>query len=417
MGLPDELDHCSAPIGGSAYLNSTVWKNGRKIQTVKPSEFTDGAPGKLVTIERGWAFVPDPLGPRPPMTWELATLLDLASRRLGELVGQARLINNEQLVMGPLLTREAVESNRIEGTHTLIEEVLLQRSAGPPPRDRERAEANLEVLRYIETLYKGRDAIVDGQPWTTYFIRALHQELLAGTRGADKAPGRFRSKLVGIGKKGDSPEEARYIPPPPEYVPDLMENLVQYASAGSDLPPLVGAALIHYQFEAIHPFEDGNGRLGRLLIPLYLLSTGAVDRPIIYLSSYFESRRDEYYDLLKAVSTHGEWSAWVQFFLQAVIHQATDARARVEKLLSLRAEYSRRVEAASKSQAALTGLNVVLERVYVTASGLAAAIGRDYRTAKGALETLTRLGIIRQLPGGYPQRWVAAELIEMVYGP
>ncbi len=383
---------------------------------MKPSEFTDASPGKLVTIEKGWAFVPDPLGLKPPMTWELVALLDAASRRLGELVGQARLINNEQLVMGPLLTREAVESNRIEGTHTLIEEVLLQRSAGPP-RDRERAEANLEVLRYVETLYKGRDAIVDGQPWSTYFIRALHQELLEGTRGADKDPGRFRNKLVGIGKKGDSPEEARYTPPPPEYVPDLMENLVQYAAAGSDLPPLVAAALIHYQFEAIHPFEDGNGRLGRLLIPLYLLSTGAVDRPIIYLSSYFESRRDEYYDLLKAVSTHGDWSAWVQFFLQAVIHQATDARARVEKLLSLRAEYSRRVEAASKSQAALTALNVVLERVYVTAPELAAAIGRDYRTAKGALDTLTRLGIIRQLPIGYPQRWVAAELIEMVYSP
>lgn len=414
MGSPAELDHRSEPIGGCAHPDSTDWKKLQKIQTVKPSEFTEAAPGKLVTIENGWAFVPDRLGPKPPMTWDLAALLDAASRRLGELVGQARLINNEQLVMGPLLTREAVESNRIEGTHTLIEEVLLQRSAGPP-RDRERAEANLEVLRYVETLHKGREAISDGQPWSTYFIRALHQDLLQGTRGADKDPGRFRGKLVGIGRKGDSPEEARYIPPPPEYVPDLMQNLVHYAETATDVPPLVAAALIHYQFEAIHPFEDGNGRLGRLLIPLYLLSAGAVDRPIIYLSSYFESRRDEYYDLLKAVSTHGDWSAWVQFFLRAVIHQATDARTRVENLLTLRADYSRRVEAASKSQAALTALNAVIERVYVTAPEIAAAIGRDYRTAKGALETLTKLGIVRQLPGSYPLRWVAAELIDAIY--
>ena len=381
---------------------------------MEANEFTDRASGKLVAIEGGWAFVPDPLGPRLPPTWELAKLLDTASRTLGELVGQARLINNEQLVMGPLLTREAVESNRIEGTHTLIEDVLLQRSAGPP-RDRERAEANLEVLRYVETLYQGRAAIDDGQPWSAYFVRALHQALLAGTRGDEKDPGNFRSRLVGIGRKGDSPDEARYIPPPPEYVPALMENLVDYAGGPGDVPPLVAAAILHYQFEAIHPFEDGNGRLGRLLIPLYLLSSGAVDRPILYLSSYFESRREEYYDRLKAVSTHGAWQAWTQFFLEAVVHQARDARARVERLLELRADYSARLEAASKSQAALTGLNVVLERVYVTIPEVATTIGRDYRTAKGALETLTRLGIVQRLPGSYPQRWVATELIRIIY--
>jgi Fic family protein len=380
---------------------------------VRPEEFQEAAPGKLVAIGRGWAFVPNPLGTLPDLTWELAALLDAASRSLGELVGQARLINNEQLVMGPLLTREAVESNRIEGTQTLIEEVLLQRSAGPP-RDRQRAAANLEVLRYEEALYRGRDALRDGQPWSTYFIRMLHQGLLEGTRGADKEPGKFRTTLVGIGKVGDSPEEARYVPPPAEYLPNLMRNLVDYA-ATSEIPPIIAAALMHYQFEAIHPFEDGNGRLGRLLIPLYLLSAGAVDRPIIYLSSYFESRREEYYDLLKSVSTHGAWTAWVRFFLQAVIHQAVDARNRVERLLSLRAQYSRRVETASKSQAALTALNVVLEKVYVTIPELATSIGRDYRTAKAALETLTRLDIVRSMPGLFPQRWVAAELLETIY--
>lgn len=381
---------------------------------MRREEFTPDAPGQLVPIPDGWAFVPAPLPPDIPPSWELVQASERAGRALGELLGQARLVANDALIMGPLLTREAVESNRIEGTHTLIEEVLLQRAAGPP-RDAEKAVSNLEVLRYIETLNAAARAISEGQPLSHFLLRSMHSTLLEGTRGQNKSPGVLRTGLVGIGRDGQRPTDVRFIPPPPEHVAAALDNFFEFVRSGPSFGPLIACAVMHYQFETIHPFEDGNGRLGRLLIPVYLLAQNVIDRPILYLSSYLESHRDEYVNLLKRVSTHGDWLRWVSFFLEAVRYQAADARDRVDRVLALHERYRELVKANSRTQAPLTAVDVVMERVYVSIPEVAAATKRDYRTAKAAIETLAQLGIVSAMVGSYPQRWVARELLDHVY--
>lgn len=381
---------------------------------MRASEFTADAPGDLITIPGGMAYLPKPLPPELALNWDLMGANDRASRALGELTGQARIVANDALILGPLLTREAVESNRIEGTHTVVDEVLLQRAAGPP-RDHVRANENLEVLRYMETATTAADVVAGGQPLNMYLLRALHEQLLSGTRGESRHPGSLRTGYVFIGQDGDRVDDARFVPPPPEQVEPAMDALVGFLQAEPPYPPLIACALMHYQFETIHPFEDGNGRLGRLLIPTYLLAHNVIDRPLLYLSEYFEAHRDDYVAHLKGVSTHGNWLSWVAFFLDAVRSQAVAALARTDSVLELASRYRERTRAGTRTQTPLAAIELIMERVYVSAPELADYAQRDYRTAKGALETLAGLGILMAVPGSYPQRWVAQELLDLVY--
>lgn len=234
---------------------------------VRKEEFQANAPGHLVSIgEDEYSFVPDDLPPSLASSWRLLNLNERANRALGELVGQARLVANETLVVGPLLTREAVDSNRIEGTYTLVEDVLLQRATGPA-RDEERAASNTEVLRYMETLDAATAMIRDSQPVSAFLLRTMHENLLRGTRGEQKSPGRFRTRLVGIGREGQDAKTAAFVPPPPERVPAAIDNLVTFLEGEPEYGHLIAMAIAHYQFETIHPFEDGNGRAGSLADP------------------------------------------------------------------------------------------------------------------------------------------------------
>ncbi len=393
-----------------------IGENSTKLQYVRREEFTEDAPGELLPVPGGEAvsFLPHPLPPALDASWELAIANQEAAAAVGELAGQARLISNQELVTGALVLREAVESNRIEGTQTLIEDVLLQRAAGPPS-DRATADANLEVLRYVESLHLGAEAIQDGQPLSLFLLRSLHRTLIEGTRGDGKNPGAFRTKPVAIGRPGDTFEAARFVPPPPELVPDTMRALIEFADADPPFGPLIGCALLHYQFETIHPFEDGNGRLGRLLLPLYLVRRGVMDRPLLYLSHYLETNRDEYVQRLMRVSTHGEWAPWLVFFLHGVKTQAFDALARTSRVLELQAVYRERVRQRARTQAALAALDFAMEQVFVTVPTVEAYLARDYKTAQSAIRTLADLGILRAIPDSYPQRWVAEELLTEVY--
>lgn len=365
-------------------------------------------------IPGGLAYLPAPLPPELSVSWDMMRANDQASRALGELSGQARIVANDSLILGPLLTREAIESNRIEGTHTVVGEVLLQRAAGPP-RDHVRANENIEVLRYMETATSAAEAIAEGHPLNLYLVRSLHAQLLDDTRGASRHPGSLRTGYVFIGQDGDGLEGARFVPPPPEQVGPALDALMGFVQADPPLPPLVACALAHYQFETIHPFEDGNGRLGRLLIPVYLLAHGVIDRPLLYLSEYFEAHRDEYGARLKRVSTEGDWAGWAIFFLNAVFAQAVSARARADRVLELVADYRGRARAGTRTQTALAAIELIMERVYVSAPELATYAQRDYRTAKGALETLASLGIVAPVLDSYPQLWVAQELLDLIY--
>jgi len=218
-----------------------------------------------------------------------------------------------------------------------------------------------------------------------------------------------------IGSAGDTPETARFVPPPPEHVQPAVENLLQFLSDQSFFPPVIAAGITHYQFETIHPFEDGSGRLGRLLIALQLMRSGSVSHPLIYLSSYFEPRRDEYLRLLKAVSTHGAWIDWLMFFLNAVQAQADDARTRVERILGLHSEYKSKASTAGRSRVPAVVVDLVMENLFLTVGEVASKINCDYNTAKSALETLTRLGIVEPVEDTYPQRWWTQDLVRKVY--
>lgn len=381
---------------------------------MKAEDFSPAAPGRLLPILNGVAFLPDPLPPELVSTWELTSLLDDASRSISALAGRASLIPNLDLLLRPLLFREAMESARLEGTHTQMADVLLHEVAGPP-KDAERALDNLEVIRYQEALRLGEDWLKDGREFSPYLVRALHSELLRDTRGSDRHPGEFRAKQVLIGSPGDSPEMARFVPPPPEHVAPAIDQLVDYIVRGRRYPPLVDAALAHYLFEAIHPFEDGNGRLGRLMISLQLLSRGTIAQPLLHLSPFMERHRDRYLDLLRNVSTAGQWDAWVRFFLTGVLQQSDDARARVGRMLDLHEEYHRRLRGVGRSRVPLEALDLVLRRVIVSIPDVAEFAKCDYRTAKNAVGVLARRNIVSAIPNTYPQWWRAQELLREVY--
>ncbi|MFN0096146.1 MAG: Fic family protein [Dehalococcoidia bacterium] len=381
-----------------------------------PDEFTDRSPGELVPITGGWAYLARPLPPPPlAVTWAFASRVEDAARALATAGGVSAEIGNKELLIRPLVTREAVSSNRIEGTHTQAEDVLRAQEMGPP-RDRAYAALVTEVERYLAVTKMASDWAAEGRPLSAFVLRALHRELLAGTRGEDRRPGEFRRQQVVIGQPGDTPVTATFVPAPPEHIEGLVENLLAFAAAPEDYPALVVAAILHYQFETIHPFEDGNGRLGRLIIPIYLMSRGFTEQPIVNLSPFLDAHRREYLDLMKRVSTHGDWESWIRFFLDAVQAQAVDVATRAETLRMLRERYRVAAKAASRSQAAMVAVDYVMERVFVTASAFERAHRYNYRTARAAIEALASAGIVKEIEGSYPQAWYAAELIELAYG-
>ncbi|MDP2327071.1 MAG: Fic family protein [Dehalococcoidia bacterium] len=380
---------------------------------MEPSEFSNLAPGALVRIDGGYAFLPEDLPRRIDIEPAAFMAFDRARGALGEFVGHARLIPNDFLVTTPLLTIEAVESNRIEGTHTVIADVLRQHAAGPPT-DPQQADRNLEVLLYRDALRLGEVWLSNGGRLNQALIRALHAELLREGRGATASRGQYRRVQVAIG--GRTPERARFVPPPYDRVPPLMDDLERFLTADIDLPPLMICALAHYQFETIHPFEDGNGRIGRLLIPLYLLAAEAIPRPILYLSAYLEAHSDEYYQRLKRVSTHGDWTGWVVFFLEAVAAQATSSRDMIVKILGLRDTYQARVRSETRSQAALAAIDLVVSQAFVTIPEVQRYANCKYNTAKAAIAALEGLGVLRRIPGTRPGTWYSAELLTEVYG-
>jgi Fic family protein len=293
---------------------------------------------------------------------------------------------------------------------------MLLAEADPRPAVEEDSDL-YEVLNYLRALDYGRQWVAEGRPLNLAFLRGLHAELMHGVRGQDRHPGAFRLTHVYIGDRLSGIEEARFVPPPPEQVPPLMEDLATFAARPTaTYGPLIDCGVIHYQFEAIHPFEDGNGRLGRLLIPLYLQAAGAMDRPALYLSSYFEARRETYISLLNIVSTRGAWKEWLLFFLDAVRSQAHDSRFRVQRTLDLQLRYRQLAQDVSSSRTALLAVDLIMDRIYVTVSALAKYAGATYPTARSAIDALVTAKILAPYGRVHgAQVWEARELLDQVY--
>ncbi|MEM6286652.1 MAG: Fic family protein [Bacteroidota bacterium] len=345
-----------------------------------------------------WAFVPHPLPPEPPLALspDLEALRDRASEALGRLDMISTLLPDAGLFIYFYVRKEALLSSQIEGTQSSFSDLLLyetDEAPGVPLADVE------EVSRYVEAMTHGLVRIRDGFPLSLRLIREIHEILLASGRGADKAPGEFRRSQNWIG--GPRPGRARFVPPPPEEVMAAMGALETFLhDIPVRTPVLIKAALAHVQFETIHPFLDGNGRVGRLLVTFLLCAEGVLSEPMLYLSLYLKRNRDRYYDLLQRVRTEGAWEEWIEFFLTGVIETAAQAVAAARSIRQLFDEDRAAIGTLGRSAGTAARVHALLQRrPIVSAAAVADALDVSSTTAGSALVNLESLGIVREATG------------------
>jgi Fic family protein len=350
----------------------------------------------------------------PALEWtaELVAALSEADRQIGRLAGEGRRLLNPHLLIRPFIRREAVLSSRIEGTQATLGE-LLAAEAGARV---ERSPADLrEVANYVTALEHGI-ARLRRLPLSLRLVRELHAKLMTGVRGNSSIPGEFRRTQNWVGPAGATPESATYVPPPPDELMACLGPWEKFLHERA-LPPLVHVALAHYQFEAIHPFLDGNGRVGRLLITLMLIERGVLPEPLLYLSAFFEATRDEYYARLRGIQQDAEWEAWLRYFLEGLAQQAEDALRRVEQINTLLAEWRQRVaDAPSSAPARLVDL--IAENPYWTVRGVADRLEVAFTTAQRAVERLQRASILRRIGEARRDRaYCASDLLAILEAP
>jgi Fic family protein len=368
----------------------------------------------MKTLHGEWAFLPEPLPPNLPISWPLAGLLSDADRAISELAGIGANLPNPRLLMGPFLRREAVLSSRIEGIVTTLPDLMKFEAAGNPL---EQPPNIREVNNYVRALEYGLERLSE-LPVSLRLIREMHELLTDGVRGGDFTPGRFRESQNCIGPPGSTLRTATFVPPPPSEVPQVLDALESYIHGGAELPPLVRIALIHYQFETIHPFHDGNGRVGRLLIALLLCAEGLLPRPLLYLSDYFERNREEYYRRLLRVSQAGEWLEWIQFFLTGVVEQSHDASRRSRRLLDLREEYRERLQAATGSVLMMRIVDELFQTPTFLASRMARQLGVTIASVQRNVDLLVAHDILREVTGQQRNRvWIAWEVMAAIEMP
>jgi Fic family protein len=348
-------------------------------------------PGKYLPLASGGkVFVPDPLPPRLDWSPELVAALSSADRLLGRLAGQGARLPNPHLLIRPFMRREAVLSSRIEGTQATLGELLADEAGAATSRAPEDLK---EVRNYVVALEKGVQRLKK-LPLSLRLVKELHSALMTGVRGASAAPGEFRRIQNWIGSPGATIANARFVPPPPNELAPCLDAWEKFLHE-RDLPPLLQAALLHYQFEAIHPFIDGNGRVGRLLITLFLVEREILPSPLLYLSAFFEATRRAYYELLTGVSQRGEWEAWILYFLRGIAHQATDALDRVERIDTLREKWRRRL-ARRQTKTVMALLDQITANPFVTVNGAAKGLGVAFTTAQRAIDALASHHILEQ---------------------
>ena len=371
------------------------------------------AAGRYVRRPSGYAaFVPAPLPPELYWRPELSRALSDADRLIGRLAGEGSRLPNPHLLIRPFVRREAVLSSRIEGTQATLGELLAAEAGAVVERSPEDLR---EVGNYVAALEYGVRRLKK-LLLSLRLVRELHAKLMAGVRGGQATPGEFRRSQNWIGPPGCTLATATYIPPPP---PEMMACLEQWETFLHDrsLPPLIQIALAHYQFEAIHPFLDGNGRVGRLLITLFLIERDILPAPLLYLSAFFEATRRDYYECLLRVSTHGEWVAWLQYFLNGVARQAEDASSRAERINSLLTKW-RAAVAGTASKVAVTLVDMLAANPYVTVKGAAGQLGVAFTTAQRAVERLASMSVLEQISRGKRDRvYCASAILEILEEP
>ena len=358
------------------------------------------------TGEEVRAFVSHPLPPHPPLelTGSRVRLMEQATLALGRLDSISLLLPDPDIFLYAYVRREALLSSQIEGTQSSLAELLLfelNDAPGAPVED------VVEVSNYVKALEHGLNRLREGFPLSNRLIREMHAVLLSRRRGSEKLPGEFRRTQNWIG--GTRPGNAHFVPPPPERVNDCMADLERFLhDRNSSYPAIVRAALAHVQFETIHPFLDGNGRIGRLLIAFILHHEGVLQRPLLYLSLYFKQHRQEYYRLLDLVRVEGDWEAWLDFFLEGVLHTAQNAVETAQRLVALFEDDAQAIQHTQRAAStALRVFHALCQRPILTLKQVCERTGLSFPAVSRGMQALLRLGIAREITGHKRRRMFA----------
>lgn len=355
--------------------------------------------GRYLKQPEGYrAFVPAPLPPEPPLAMdaELIRLLDEAGTALGRLDGAASVLPNPDLFVAMYVRHEAVLSSQIEGTQSTLEDVLEFEVDG---RGRERVKDVQEVVNYVHAMNHGLERM-ETLPVSLRLLREIHELLLSGVRGRDKTPGEFRRSQNWIGPGGSALNEAEFVPPPVHEMNQALHDFESFLHESANLPPLIHCGLAHAQFETIHPFLDGNGRVGRLLITFLLCWRGTLHRPLLYISHYLKAHRAQYYDRLQAVRNDGDWEGWLKFFLRGVREVAGQATDTARAILDLREKHRQTIHSkGTNSGAGLVLLDRLFQSPFVTVRMAQSYVQSSFGTANKLVGQFVQWGLLDEVTG------------------
>jgi len=364
---------------------------------MNPNDFRSPEAGQVILTQNGYhAFIPAPLPPNLVWPLPLISALSEAERDLSRLAALADAFPFPRLLIQPFMRREAVLSSRIEGTRATLAELYTYEST--QLSFLELGDDVREVHNYVTALDYGLERLKT-LPISLRLIREIHEKLMHGVRGGNLTPSEFRRTQNWIGPAGSTIMTATYVPPPVDEMNQALGDLEKFIHTSAEIPVLARAAMIHYQFEALHPFLDGNGRVGRLLMALLFTEWNILSQPLLNLSVYFERYRQEYYDNLLAVSQRGGWVAWLHFFLRGVSSQAQDSLVRMQRLEAIRTKYEPLVKSDRNSERMGAVLDFLFARPILSAKQLAESVGMPFKTARQYIEKLAKAGILREVTG------------------
>lgn len=378
------------------------------------TDFTDNKSGQLIHAPQGFlAFSPNPLPPVITFDMELALALSKADAALSELSGLGGQLPNPHLLISPYMKREAVLSSRIEGTKASLSDLLIDEIEDGAPK-RSNADDIREVRNYIGAMERGIQLLSE-LPLSLRLVREIHGLLMQGVRGEKMTPGEFRTSQNWIGPAGCTPTTAAFVPPPVLEMTEALHAWEIFLHNRDTIPDLIQCAMMHVQFETIHPFLDGNGRVGRLLITFFLLERKRLSQPLLYLSAYIDSHKSDYYDLLQRVRTRGEWNPWFRFFLQGVAEVATAAGQQAKELHRLREEY--RALLRDKPNALIV-LDELFFNPYMTIARAGKVLKKTHPPARAAISVLEENNILVEVTGRqWGKVYVSQPILEALEKP
>lgn len=378
------------------------------------NEFSDKLSGRLIDAPQGYtAFIPNPLPPPVEFDMGLALALSKADAALSELSGLGGQLPNPHLLISPYIKREAVLSSRIEGTKASLSDLLIDEIDDSSTK-RTSTDDIKEVRNYVTALEYGIK-LLDELPLSLRLIREIHAKLMQGVRGDKATPGEFRKTQNWIGPAGSTPTTAAFVPPPVEDMMLCLGDWEKFLHLRDAIPDLIQCAMMHVQFETIHPFLDGNGRVGRLLVTFFLLERRRLSQPLLYLSAFIDAHKSDYYDLLQRVRTHGEWAPWFRYFLQGVTEIATEAGQQAKELHKLRETY--RTQLRDKPNA-LGLVDELFINPYMTISRAVKVLGKTHPTANTAIKALEKDGVLKEVSGRqWGRYYVCPPILEALEKP